>query len=134
LQELPQTKLLARESLETHLYKEFVDSLNNKVSDDKNCDCFAAGEIVLKQILVKPDETEDDWKKYRAKRDRLRHPNFTKFIYRAWDCLREAQAQGGEWDLKQFITPEGVPLGLLISLMRKTSMKKAASFAAWSWL
>jgi len=46
-------------------------------------------------------------------------------------CVR-AKHKVANWDLKQFITPEE-SLGLLISLMRKTSMKKGQAFG-WSWL
>lgn len=100
--ELPKTKLLARQMLERIYTKEFVDFLENDVSNDKKCD--VAAENCFKTNTRKPDETEDDWKYVQNEVDAA-SMLYNMFIIGP-GMLREAQAQGGEWDLKQFITPE----------------------------
>ena len=102
LAELPKTKLLARQMLERIYTKEFVDFLENDVSNDKKCDVTA--ENCFKTNTRKPDETEDDWKYVQNEVDAA-SMLYNMFIIGP-GMLREAQAQGGEWDLKQFITPE----------------------------
>ncbi|MFT6403934.1 MAG: hypothetical protein ACJA2U_000283 [Marinomonas primoryensis] len=102
LARLPQTKLLAREMLERIYTKEFVDFLEHQISDDKNCDVSAGN--CFKTNTRTPDETEDDWKYVQNEVDAA-SKLYNMFII-APGMLREAQAQGGEWDLKQFITPE----------------------------
>ncbi|QMV14510.1 histidine phosphatase family protein [Vibrio spartinae] len=102
ISELPKTKLLARQMLERIYTKEFVDFLENDVSDDKNCDI--AAENCFKTNTRKPDETEDDWKYVQNEVDAA-SKLYNMFIIGP-GMLREAQAQGGEWNLKQFITPE----------------------------
>lgn len=99
---LPQTKLLAHQMLERIYTKEFVDFLETQVSDDKNCD--VAADNCFKTNTKKPDEIEDDWKYVQNEVDAA-SMLYNMFIIGP-GMLREAQAQGGEWNLKQFITPE----------------------------
>lgn len=102
IQKLPQTKLLARQMLERIYTKEFVDFLENGVSDNKKCDI--AADNCFKTNTRKPDEIEDDWKYVHNEVDAA------SMLYSMFSIapgmIREAQAQGGEWNLKQFITAE----------------------------
>lgn len=100
--ELPKTQLMAREILERIYTKDFVDFLATEVSQDKQCD--VAADNCFKTNTRKPDETEDDWKYAKNEVDAA-SMLYNMFIIGP-GMLREAQAQGGEWDLKQFITPQ----------------------------
>lgn len=102
ISELPKTKLLARQMLERIYTKEFVDFLENDVSNDKKCDVSA--ENCFKTNTKKPSETKDDWKYVQNEVDAA-SMLYNMFIIGP-GMLREAQAQGGEWGLEQFITPE----------------------------
>ncbi len=88
--------------LERIYTKEFVDVLENEVSDDKKSD--ASADNCFKTNTRMPGETEDDWKYVQNEVDAALML-YNMFII-APGMLREAEAQGGEWDLKQFITPE----------------------------
>ncbi|PNI03198.1 histidine-type phosphatase [Vibrio diazotrophicus] len=102
ISELPKTKLLARQMLERIYTKEFVDFLENEVSDDKKCDMST--DNCFKTNTRMPGETEDDWKYVQNEVDAA-SMLYNMFIIGP-GMLREAEAQGGEWNLKQFITPE----------------------------
>ncbi|RQW61105.1 histidine-type phosphatase [Vibrio viridaestus] len=99
---LPKTQLMAREMLERIYTRDFVDFLENDLSQDKQCDVTA--DNCFKTNTRKPDETEDDWKYITSDVDAA-SMLYNMFIIGP-GMLREAQAQGGDWDLKQFITPQ----------------------------
>jgi len=100
--DLPKSKLFARQMLERIYTKEFVDFLEHDISVDKKCD--VTSDNCFKTNTRKPDETKDDWKYVHNEVD-VASMLYNLFIIGP-GMLREAQAQGGEWNLKQFITPE----------------------------
>lgn len=86
LKTLPQTRVMAREMLERLYSKAFVDEL-------------AAG---VEYVAVNP---EDGDKTYVRDEVDAALMLYNLFIIGP-GMIREAQAQGGSWDLEQFITPE----------------------------
>lgn len=102
LSEQSQTKRLARQILERLYTKEFVDFLEHDISHDKHCD--PAAENCFKTNTRKAGDTEDDWKSVHDEVDAAAML-YNLFIIGP-GMVREARAQGGDWNLEQFITPQ----------------------------
>lgn len=99
---LPETKRLSRQMLERIYTKEFVDFLEKNVSNNRQCNI--SEENCFKTNTKNPEEVEDDWKYVQNEVDAA-SMLYNLFIISP-GMLREAQAQGADWNLKQFITPE----------------------------